>query len=74
MQTVPTDFIDGPDSEENEEKEEIWGRMFPLGSSFIAVGNCMKSHSCCKSATVHDDATTILFTPVTFPSKIQWRS
>ena len=55
MQTVPTDFIDGPDSEENEEKEEIWGRMFPLGSSFIAVGNCMKSHSCCKSAIVKDD-------------------
>ena len=51
MQTVPTDFIDAPDSEENEEKEEVWGRMFPLGSSFIAVGNYMKSHSCCKSAT-----------------------
>jgi hypothetical protein len=34
MQTVPTDFIDAPDSEENEEKEEVWGRMFPLGSSF----------------------------------------
>ena len=51
MQTVPTDFIDAPDSEENEEKEEVWGRMFPLGSSFVAVGNCMKSHSCCKSAT-----------------------
>ena len=51
MQTVPTDFIEAPDSEENEDEEEVWGRMFPLGSSFISVGNCMKSHSCRKSAT-----------------------
>ncbi|XP_063419076.1 serine/threonine-protein kinase Chk2-like [Mytilus trossulus] len=37
MQTVPSDFIDGVDSEENDDNEEVWGRMFPLGSSFIAV-------------------------------------
>lgn len=39
METVPADFIDGQFSEEDEEAEtDTWGRLFPLGESFVALG------------------------------------
>lgn len=44
-ETVPADFLDGfdeteEDDEETSPKEDVcWGRIFPLGSSFVAMGN-----------------------------------
>ena len=41
METLPTqDVCDGDFSEEDESSQEtaVWGRLFPLGSSFVAVG------------------------------------
>ena len=35
METVPTDFVDGYSSEE---EVDVWGRLFPIGPSFTAVG------------------------------------
>lgn len=37
METLPSDMVDGEYSEEDD-AEETWGRLFPLGSSFVAVG------------------------------------
>ena len=42
METVPTDFVDGFGSEEDETQEEVWGRMFPIGASFTAIGKSME--------------------------------
>lgn len=41
METLPTqDVMDGEYSEEEESSQEssAWGRLFPLGESFIALG------------------------------------
>ena len=41
METLPTqDVCDGDFSEEDESSQEsvVWGRLFPLGDSFVAVG------------------------------------
>ena len=41
METLPTqDVCDGDYSEEDESSQEVttWGRLFPLGDSFVAVG------------------------------------
>ena len=41
METLPTqDVCDGDFSEEDESSQEsvVWGRLFPLGESFVAVG------------------------------------
>ena len=39
METVPCDFVDGFGSGEDEESQDNpWGRLFPIGSSFTAVG------------------------------------
>ncbi|XP_046579376.1 serine/threonine-protein kinase Chk2-like [Haliotis rubra] len=36
METLPSDMVDGEYSEEDD-MEETWGRLFPLGASFVAV-------------------------------------
>ena len=38
METVPTDFVDGFGSGEEETIEEPWGRLFPIGTSFTSLG------------------------------------
>ena len=38
METVPTDLVDGCGSEEDDTQEEVWGRFFPIGSSFTTIG------------------------------------
>ena len=38
METVPTDFVDGFGSEEDDSQEEVWGRLFPIGTSFTTMG------------------------------------
>jgi len=49
-ETVPADFLDGFDvteeeDEENSPKEDVcWGRVFPLGSSFIAMGKLLSDN------------------------------
>ena len=44
METVPTDGVDGFYSEEDENQEEIWGRLFPIGASFSALGGWHALH------------------------------
>ena len=42
METLPTqDVTDGYEEEEPEQHEEIWGRLFPVGASFTALGRPM---------------------------------
>lgn len=40
--TLDLDMVDGPVEEEEEEAEEdrpeVWGRLFPLGKGFVAQG------------------------------------
>lgn len=38
METVPTDFIDGDFSEEDDADETPWARLMPLGEGFVTVG------------------------------------
>lgn len=50
-ETVPADFLDGfdeteEDEEENSPKEDVcWGRVFPLGSSFVALDLCKDEYT-----------------------------
>ncbi|XP_048742373.1 serine/threonine-protein kinase Chk2-like [Ostrea edulis] len=37
METVPTDFIDGDFSEEDDADETPWARLMPLGEGFVTV-------------------------------------
>ncbi len=43
METVPTDFVDGYSSEEDgtgaSQEQAVWGKLFPVGTSFTAIGN-----------------------------------
>ena len=47
METVPTDMVDGFGSDEdaNVNDHVVWGRLFPIGSSFTALGLVF----CCSS-------------------------
>ena len=39
METVPTDMVDGFGSDDDAtEGPGVWGRLFPIGSSFTALG------------------------------------
>ena len=42
METVPTDFVDGYSSEEDgtaaASQSKVWGRLYPVGTSFTAIG------------------------------------
>ena len=42
MECAPTlDMVDGPfedEEESEEERPEVWGRLFPLGKGFVAQG------------------------------------
>ena len=37
-ETMPADCMDGIDSCDDEDAAEIWGRLWPLGSSFNSFG------------------------------------
>jgi len=48
METLPTqDVCDGYFSDEEESSQEsvAWGRLFPLGESFVALGKFMSVRS-----------------------------
>ena len=46
METVPTDFVDGYSSEEDgaagASQSKVWGRLYPVGTSFTAIGRFAK--------------------------------
>ena len=45
-ETIPTDFLDGfgvsQETVDDPNEPICWGRMFPLGTSFVAMGTHLK--------------------------------
>ena len=39
METVPTDMVEGYGSDEDASNQAVWGRLFPIGASFSAIGD-----------------------------------
>ena len=43
METVPTDMVEGYGSDEDASNQAVWGRLFPIGASFSAIGAALFS-------------------------------